>query len=108
MGFRSWSVGRAAPFAATLALSLGTAGTAAHATDIRFIVSAYSEKSGPFFEQVAKDYTALHPDVHVKIEVVSWETLYQKLTTDISAGTPPDMSIIGTRWLYAFAAQGVT
>jgi multiple sugar transport system substrate-binding protein len=103
----SWSIGRALPFAATLALSLAAAGAGAHATDIRFTVSAYSEHTGPFFQAVAKDYEALHPDIHIKIEVVSWETLYQKLTTDIAAGTPPDMSIIGTRWLYDFAAQDV-
>jgi len=80
---------------------------AAHATDINFVVSAYSQHTGPFFEAVAKDYEALHPDVHINVEVVSWENLFQRLTTDIAGGTPPDISIIGTRWLYDFTTQGI-
>lgn len=79
----------------------------ASAAEIRFTVPTYSTKTGPFFEQVAKDYQALHPDVQIKIEMVPWDSLYQKLTTDIAAGAAPDMSIIGTRWLYDFAAQGI-
>ncbi|MCK1978319.1 extracellular solute-binding protein, partial [Jeotgalicoccus huakuii] len=31
----------------------------------------------------------------------------QKLTTDISAGTNADLSIIGTRWLIDFVQQGI-
>jgi multiple sugar transport system substrate-binding protein len=92
---------------AAYAVAVGLTSSAACATDIRFTVATYSAKTGPFFEQVAKDYEAEHPNVHVKIEMVPWDSLYQKLTTDIAAGAAPDMSIIGTRWLYDFAAQGV-
>ncbi len=90
-----------------LTVAAGLSAPAAFATDIRFTVPTYSTKTGPFFEQVAKDYQAEHPDVHVKIEMIPWDSLYQKLTTDIAAGAAPDMSIIGTRWLYDFAAQGI-
>jgi multiple sugar transport system substrate-binding protein len=102
-----WPTCKAMLFAGVLGVAAWAGAGAARATDIRFTVSAYSEHTGPFFQQAAKDYEALHPDVHVKIEVVSWENLYQKLTTDIAGGTPPDLSIIGTRWLYDFASQGV-
>ena len=86
---------------------VGLTSLPASATDVRFIVAEYSSKSGPFFEQVAKDYEKLHPDVHVKIEVVGWNNLLQRLTTDIAANSAPDLSIIGTRWLYDFTSQHV-
>ncbi len=85
----------------------GLAAAPAHATDIRFIVAEYSSKTGPFFQDVANDYEKLHPGVHVKIEVVPWNNLLQRLTTDIAANSAPDMSIIGTRWLNDFSSQSV-
>ena len=43
----------------------------------------------------------------MKIEVVNWDTLLQKLQTDISGGTNSDLSIIGTRWLLDFVKDDV-
>lgn len=76
-------------------------------TKVNFTVAEYSSKTGPFFEDVAKAFEKENPDIHVNIDVVPWDTLLQRLTTDIAAGTTPDISIIGTRWLYDFASQGV-
>lgn len=86
---------------------LAAAGTAAAQTEIRFTVAEYSGFTGPFFQEVAAAYEAENPDVDIQIEVVPWNTLLQRLTTDIAGGTAPDLSIIGTRWLLDFAAQGV-
>ena len=37
-----------------------------------------------------------------------WRTLYQqKLTTDISGGTAPDVSVLASIWLSEFATQGL-
>ncbi len=96
---------RMLPIAVLMVMGLCTA--RAFATNITFVVAAYSQHTGPFFVAAAKDYEALHPDVHINVEVISWENLFQRLTTDIAGGTPPDMSIIGTRWLYDFATQGI-
>ena len=60
-----------------------------------------------FFQQVAKDYEALHPDTHISVEVNPWNGYLQKLTTDVNAGTPPDLSIVATIWVPDFASQGV-
>ena len=76
-------------------------------TQVNFTVSEYSSKTGPYFEQVAADFEKANPDIHINIEVVPWDTLLQRLTTDIAAGTTPDLSIIGTRWLLDFASQGI-
>ena len=93
--------------AAAMALGLAGAAGAAHATDVRFTVAAYSEKTGPYFEKLADEFHKAHPDVTIRIETIPWETLFQRLTTDIAGGTPPDLAIIGTRWLTDFSAQGI-
>ena len=56
---------------------------------------------------MAKDFTAAHPDVDGKIEVVQWDDLQQRLTTDIAGGTPPDIALIGTRWLVDFVHNDI-
>lgn len=97
----------------TIAASVVAAGLLAAAfpaqaeTEVKFTVAEYSSKTGPYFQEVADAFHAANPDITVKIEVVPWDTLLQRLTTDIAAGTTPDISIIGTRWLLDFASQGI-
>ncbi|HET6518345.1 MAG TPA: sugar ABC transporter substrate-binding protein, partial [Geminicoccaceae bacterium] len=76
-------------------------------TPVRVVVAYYSAETGPIFERIAGAFEQENPDIDVRIEVVNWDPLLQKLTTDIAGGTAPDVSIIGTRWLLDFAAQGV-
>lgn len=95
---------------AALALSLGMLGLGGAVqaeTTVKFTVAEYSSKTGPFFEQVAKDFEAANPDIKVAVEVIPWDTLLQRLTTDVAGGSTPDIAIIGTRWLLDFASQGV-
>jgi len=77
------------------------------AVDLRFTAGEYSKHTLPFFQKVAKDYEALHPDVHIQVEVAPWDGYLQKLTTDVNAGNPPDLSIVATIWVPDFASQGV-
>ena len=92
--------------ASLLALS-ALAGPALAETTVDFTVAEYSSKTGPFFEEVAAAFEKENPDIKINIEVVPWDTLLQRLTTDIAGGTAPDISIIGTRWLLDFAEQGI-
>jgi len=92
--------------ASALALSV-MAGTAFAETTVDFTVAEYSSKTGPFFEEVAAAFEKENPDIDINIEVVPWDTLLQRLTTDIAGGAAPDISIIGTRWLLDFAEQGI-
>ena len=93
----SWLAG-----AAALALALPAA-----AGTVRVTVAEYSSKTDPYFEEAATAFEEAHPDTDVQIEVVPWDTLLQKLTTDIAAGANADLSIIGTRWLIDFVDQGI-
>ena len=79
----------------------------AKAETVRMTVSFYSAATGPYFEKMAADFHAANPGIDVKIEVVTWSSLLQKLQTDISGGTNADVSIIGTRWLLDFVKDGI-
>ncbi len=82
-------------------------GLAAAKTVIRVTVAEYSQKTRPYFEQVKAAFEKANPDIEVRYEIVSWDTLQQKLVTDISGGDNADLAIIGTRWLIDFVKQGV-
>jgi len=88
--------------AAAAALSLASMAAAARADTVRITVSFYSAATGPYFEKMAAAFTAANPGHEVKIEVVNWPSLLQKLQTDIAGNANPDISIIGTRWLLDF------
>ncbi|MDQ0471761.1 ABC transporter substrate-binding protein [Labrys wisconsinensis] len=82
-------------------------GAAAQAGTVRVTIAEYSKGTGPYFEAAAKAFEAANPGTKIQIEVVPWDNLQQKLTTDISAGANADLSIIGTRWLLDYVSQGV-
>jgi multiple sugar transport system substrate-binding protein len=97
---------RTITMAAAGALALGLA-QGAGAAEIRVVISEYSDATGPLFEEIVADFEAANPDIDVHLEVVAWDVLFQKLTTDIAGGQPPDVSIIGTRWLVDFVQEGI-
>jgi len=74
---------------------------------VRVTVAEYSSLTGPYFEEAAAAFEAANPEHDIQIEVVPWDVMLQKLTTDISAGANADLSIIGTRWLVDFVAEGI-
>lgn len=86
-------------------LPLGVAG--AWAEDLRFTAGEYSGFTRPFLERVARDYEAVHPGTRIQIEVIPWDSYLQKLTTDISSGDQPDLSIVPTMWISDLAADGL-
>ena len=87
--------------------SLLVAATAASAGTVRVTIAEYSKGTGPYFTEAAKAFEAANPGTTVQIEVVPWDNLQQKLTTDISAGANADLAIIGTRWLLDYVSQDV-
>jgi multiple sugar transport system substrate-binding protein len=93
--------------AAGLALTLAMSTQMASAQTLRVTVAEYSSKTGPYFEAAAEAYEAENEGVDIQIEVVPWDVLLQKLTTDISGGSTADVSIIGTRWLIDFVDSGI-
>ena len=93
-------------FTAFGALALVFGGIAS-AQDVRVTVAEYSSLTGPYFEEAATAFEEANPGTDIQIEVVPWDVLLQKLTTDISGGANADLSIIGTRWLLDFVDAGI-
>jgi multiple sugar transport system substrate-binding protein len=87
---------------AALAIAMAFGIATARAETVRVTAAYYSDKTGPYFEEMAQEFHKANPGIDVKIEVVNWDNLLQKLQTDISGGTNSDISIIGTRWLLDF------
>lgn len=91
---------------AALALTaMGLAGfvaPAVKADTVRVTVAYYSDQTEPYFKKMAEAFEKANPGNTIKIEMVNWDTLQQKLQTDISGGTNADLAIIGTRWLLDF------
>ncbi|MCF6123338.1 sugar ABC transporter substrate-binding protein [Mesorhizobium sp. M7A.F.Ca.CA.001.07.2.1] len=101
MSLAKWTVGLMA------GMSMLAIAAQADAGEVRVTVAEYSAKTAPYFADVKKEFEAANPGISVKFEVVPWDVLLQKLTTDITAGTNADLSIIGTRWLIDFVQQDV-
>jgi multiple sugar transport system substrate-binding protein len=85
-----------------LAAAVALGWTAARAETVRVTAAYYSDKTGPYFEKMAQEFHKANPGIDIKVEVVNWDNLLQKLQTDIAGGTNSDISIIGTRWLLDF------
>ncbi len=79
----------------------------AEAGTVRVTIAEYSKGTGPYFNEAARAFEAANPGTKIQIEVVPWDNLQQKLTTDISAGANADLSIIGTRWMLDYVSQGI-
>ena len=59
------------------------------------------------FDQMAKDFTAKYPNLTLKIEPTSWEDITQKLDTQVQAGSPPDISFIGSDGISKYVDSGL-
>jgi multiple sugar transport system substrate-binding protein len=92
-----------------IAVALAFAGiaVAAHADTVRITVSHYSDATGPYFRKMAQQFEKANPGTTIRIEEVNWDTLEQKLQTDISGRANPDLAIVGTRWLLDFVKDDV-
>ena len=90
--------------AAVALTAIGLAGFAApaQADTVRVTVAYYSDQTEPYFKKMAEAFEKANPGNSIKIEMVNWDTLQQKLQTDIAGGTNADLAIIGTRWLLDF------
>lgn len=75
---------------------------AALAGGVRIIVPAYSARTAPYFADAEREFEAANPDIDIQIEMVPWEDLRRKLTTEMGEDTHPDLAIIDRRELVDF------
>ena len=92
-----------------LASILALAGAAPSLADttLHVIVAHYSDHTQVTYQNAAKRYEASHPGVKIVVEDVSWDNLQQRLATDVAGGTPPDISIVATRWVLDYVQNDI-
>ena len=76
-------------------------------TELHIVVARYDSDTAQVFGDIAAGFETENPSIDVQVEVVEWDNLYQTLTRGISEGTPPDIAVVGTRWLVDFVSEGV-
>ncbi|WP_186194641.1 ABC transporter substrate-binding protein [Burkholderia gladioli] len=107
MRFSRSTITRLCGFAAG-ALAVCLASQAVQADTVRVTVAHYSDATAPYFEKMARGFEQANPGTTIKIEDVNWDTLQQKMQTDISGGANADLAIVGTRWLPDFVRDELT
>ena len=83
--------------AAGLAFAGGQRG--AEKQTVTFFWAGYDGLTEEYRASLQDAFNAAHPDIDVDIVHTDWDLMYDKLTTSIAGGKPPELSVIGTRWL---------
>jgi len=91
------------------AVLAGCSGTGSADVTLRLVAADYGDSaansSQKYWDRLAKDYQAKHPDVRVEVSVYPWTDVDRKVKEMVDAGDPPDMAQIGA---YAdYAARGL-
>ena len=91
----------------TAGLAFGGGQSTPEKETVTFFWALYDGLTDDFRVSLQDAFNAEHPDIEVDIVPVEWDQMYDKLTTSIAGGKPPEISVIGTRWLLEFMGMGV-
>ena len=60
-------------------------------TELALMVPSYGDKTQPYWEQLVKDFEAANSTIKVRLEVQSWENIFDVVRTKVQGGTAPDI-----------------
>lgn len=60
---------------------------------------------GEKLPELVKEFTEAHPDITVNVTAVPWDSAHDKFVNSITAGTTPDVAMVGTTWMGEFAGM---
>ncbi|AQP49937.1 sugar ABC transporter substrate-binding protein [Tessaracoccus flavescens] len=60
---------------------------------------------GEKLPELVKEFTAAHPDIKVNVTPVPWDSAHDKFVNSITAGTTPDVAMVGTTWMGEFVGM---
>ncbi len=66
---------------------------------VRFVILGYSPNTPKLYQEAIDDFQAANPNIKVTLENVSWDLAHEKILGWISSGDPPDISVVGPKWL---------
>jgi multiple sugar transport system substrate-binding protein len=64
-----------------------------------FFWATYDGLTEDFRASLESAFNKASPDAQIQIVPISWTDLQNKLTTALAGGKPPDISVVGTRWI---------
>jgi multiple sugar transport system substrate-binding protein len=77
-------------------------GGAGKKATVTFFWALYDGLTEEFRAELQDAFNAAHDDMEVDIVPVDWNLMYDKITTAVAGGSPPELCVIGTRWLLDF------
>ena len=84
--------------------ALATGETEAPKTSVTFFWALYDGLTEEYRAELQDAFNAAHDDIEVEIVPIQWGQLHDRLTTSLAGGQPPEISVIGTRWLLELMA----
>jgi multiple sugar transport system substrate-binding protein len=82
-----------------LALLLAGGFAWAQKAKVTFFWALYDGLTEDYRQSLQDAFMAANPTIDVDIVPIEWDLMYEKMTTSIAGGQPPELCIIGTRWL---------
>lgn len=76
-------------------------------SEVSILWAEYDGITPEYAQALTEAFEAAHPDIDLNIIETPWNKMHDKLITSLGAGQPPDLSIIGTRWLIELMDMGV-
>jgi multiple sugar transport system substrate-binding protein len=83
---------------------LGTTAKAADVVELKMVAADYANMQ-PFWDDLSARFTKANPTIKVKVDVVSWETIDDKVKTLVATGQTPD--VVNKGDYSAAAAEGL-
>ncbi len=74
------------------------------APKVTFFWALYDGLTEDYRASLEAAFNKANSDVQVQIVPVDWNSMQSKITTSLAGGAPPEISVIGTRWLLDYMA----
>ena len=89
-------------------LLIGT-GRPAAAADVVTLTfwNGFTASDQPKLEAVVKKFNDTHPNIQVAMDIMPWDTMYQKLLPSWKTGGDPDMAVIGYNLIPQYAESAL-
>ena len=69
---------------------------------VTFYWALYDGLTEEFRADLESSFNASQDEIEVEVVPVDWNLMHDKITTAIAGGAPPELSVVGTRWLLEF------
>ncbi len=80
---------------------------AAEPDTITVLLPPVSPTYQDYFDEWAKEFNELYPNLTLNIEAASWEDVGQKLDVQVQAGSPPDIAFVGAGSISKYIDTGL-